>query len=164
MKILLYFLLFWLYVDTLKKNKYTVDINGLSVKIVCPVGSNKLTKNNRELSKDGKYTNYGFSSDDNGLYQCDDTFLYLHAYVCKSCTEVSLVMVIGILIADCLVTLGVSLLVYFGCKRKPARSNEITPGGRNRGNKERPPPVPHPDYEPLQKGRQVVYDGLNKNY
>ncbi|XP_073513155.1 T-cell surface glycoprotein CD3 epsilon chain isoform X7 [Phyllobates terribilis] len=31
------------------------------------------------------------------------------------------------------------------------------------GNKELPPPVPNPDYEPIQKKRQEVYDGLNQN-
>nr|XP_033775178.1 T-cell surface glycoprotein CD3 epsilon chain isoform X3 [Geotrypetes seraphini] len=28
-------------------------------------------------------------------------------------------------------------------------------------SKERPPPVPNPDYEPLKKGQREVYDGLN---
>ncbi|XP_018418361.1 PREDICTED: T-cell surface glycoprotein CD3 epsilon chain [Nanorana parkeri] len=98
------------------------------------------------------------------MYTCDSKLLYLKAYVCESCTEVSIPLVAGILIADSLLTVGVALLVYFGCKRKPARSNEIAPGGRNRGNREHPPPVPNPDYEPLQKGKQAVYDGLNKNY
>ncbi|VFV31228.1 t-cell surface glycoprotein cd3 epsilon chain [Lynx pardinus] len=29
-------------------------------------------------------------------------------------------------------------------------------------NKEKPPPVPNPDYEPIRKGQQDLYSGLNQ--
>ncbi|XP_073458565.1 T-cell surface glycoprotein CD3 epsilon chain [Aquarana catesbeiana] len=175
MQFLLSFLLAWLCVGMsavsessggITGDNFEVKISGLMVKITCPAGATKLTKKGKqgELSTGGNYTKDNFSADDNGEYDCDNKRLYLQAYVCENCIEVSVLLVAGILIADCLVTLGVALFIYFGWKRKSARSSEMAPAGRNRGNKERPPPVPHPDYEPLQKRGQVVYDGLNKNF
>lgn len=175
MQFLLSFLLAWLCVGMsaaednsgdITGDNFKVEISGQTVTITCPVGATKLTKNGKDLNlfPGRKYIKDNFSADDNGEYDCDNKRLYLQAYVCANCIEVSVLLVAGILIADCLVTLGVALFIYFGCKRKSARSSEMAPGGRNRGNKERPPPVPHPDYEPLQKRGQVVYDGLNKNF
>ncbi|XP_077313016.1 T-cell surface glycoprotein CD3 epsilon chain [Lithobates pipiens] len=182
MQFLLSFLLAWLCVDmsaaednsdmsaaedNSDKYKFTVEISGPSVKIICPEHNGKVTKKGKsgDLSTNGEYTKNPFSADDNGEYYCDDNkHLYLKAYVCENCIEVSILLLAGILIADCLVTLGAAFFIYFGFKRKSVRSSEMAPGGRNRGNKERPPPVPHPDYEPLQKRGQVVYDGLNKNF
>ncbi|XP_040182840.1 T-cell surface glycoprotein CD3 epsilon chain [Rana temporaria] len=188
MQFLLSFLLAWLCVGIspaegdsstgdITSYKYKVEISGRSVTITCPPmkeneeekkkEERKLTKKGKaaKLDDDGSYKKENFSADDNGDYECGSgRHLYLKAYVCDTCIEVSVLVVAGILIADCLVTLGVSLLIYFGRKKKSARSSEMAPGGRNRGNKERPPPVPHPDYEPLQKRGQVVYDGLNKHF
>ncbi|MEE6518661.1 hypothetical protein FKM82_029780 [Ascaphus truei] len=82
--------------------------------------------------------------------------------VCDTCTEVSIPVVAGVIVADCLVTLGVALIVYFGCKNRAGRQRDggAAKGPRQRGYKERPPPVPNPDYEPLRKGQRDVYDGL----
>ncbi|KAM5132348.1 T-cell surface glycoprotein CD3 epsilon chain [Mantella aurantiaca] len=144
--------------------KFKVAISGLSVTITCPEGASHLKKGSKVLNTGNEHKIEQFSAEDNGRYECGKKYLYLNVYVCEACEDVTILLISSILIADSLLTLGVVVLVYFGCKKKTARSSEIAPGGRTRGNKERPPPVPHPDYAPLQKRNQVVYDGLNKNY
>ncbi|KAM3922914.1 T-cell surface glycoprotein CD3 epsilon chain [Leptodactylus fuscus] len=146
---------------------FQVQISGLSVELTCPTtGNTELKRNDIKIADVvGPYTLQNYSSDQNGLYSCGIYQLYLHAYVCETCTEVSPTMMISVAIADCLITLGVCLFVYMFCKRKPgqARESGFTKGAHKKGNKERPPPVPNPDYEPIQKRRQDVYDGLNQN-
>ncbi|KAG8569440.1 hypothetical protein GDO81_014412 [Engystomops pustulosus] len=146
-------------------NKFQVDISGLSVTIKCPKTGSTTLKFIEIVSKNTDiHILENYSSDKNGMYSCNNDFLYLHAYVCETCTEVSPVMMVSVVIADCLITLGVCLFVYMFCKRKPghARENGFAKEARKKGNKEHPPPVPNPDYEPLQKKRQDVYDGLNQ--
>ncbi|CAN2387873.1 T-cell surface glycoprotein CD3 epsilon chain [Pristimantis euphronides] len=153
-----------------EQHNFQVSISGLSVDITCPTshsGIEQLKKDNKPVGArkdDGKFTLDNYSPDNNGLYSCGSDHLYLHAYVCETCTEVSIMMVACVVIADCLITIGVCLFVYMFCKRKPgpARDSGYT-GARKKGNNERPPPVPNPDYEPIQKRRQDVYDGLNHN-
>lgn len=147
---------------------FKVYISGLSVEITCPKnGPTTLKKGDSEskLEQHGSHKLENYSSDKNGLYDCNGDYLYLHAYVCETCTEVTVTMMACVVIADCLITIGVCVTVYMFCKRKPGevRENGFTKGARTKGNKERPPPVPNPDYEPIQKRRQDVYDGLNQN-
>ncbi|KAM9031185.1 T-cell surface glycoprotein CD3 epsilon chain isoform 2-T2 [Sarcophilus harrisii] len=88
-------------------------------------------------------------------------------YICDGCMEVEVLMVAGIIIADVFITLGVLLLVYYWSKARKAKAKAagrgVSAGGRTRGaNKERPPPVPNPDYEPIRKGQRDLYAGLNQ--
>ncbi|XP_073513150.1 T-cell surface glycoprotein CD3 epsilon chain isoform X2 [Phyllobates terribilis] len=156
--------------DEDRDHKFQVDITGLVVTITCPSGQNyiddKEKKNQKTLNENkNQKILENYSSDKNGLHKCNHDFLYLHAYVCETCTEVSFLMVASVVIADCLITIGVCVFVYMFCKKKPAqtRENGFAKGARKKGNKELPPPVPNPDYEPIQKKRQEVYDGLNQN-
>ncbi|XP_066462132.1 T-cell surface glycoprotein CD3 epsilon chain isoform X2 [Eleutherodactylus coqui] len=149
-----------------EKHSFQVSISGRSVEVTCPKAG-PLQKDRKDVGTENsglQYTLRNYSSGDNGLYSCGSDYLYLHAYVCDACTEVSPTMVACAVIADCLITVGVCIFVYMFCKRKPAQGRDggFT-GGRKKGNKERPPPVPNPDYEPIQKRRQDVYDGLNHN-
>ncbi|KAM8927697.1 T-cell surface glycoprotein CD3 epsilon chain [Pelodytes ibericus] len=161
-------------------HKFVVSVSHRTVYITCPTnleGSSTLEK--YQGSQNYKSTNdthelKEYDESKNGIYQCfkdesskkSSEYLYLMAYVCDNCVEVSVPVVAGILFADCLVTLGVALIIYFGCKKKSGlpRDGGISNGGRNRGNKEGPPPVPNPDYEPIKKGKQDVYDGLDRRF
>ncbi|CAJ0930440.1 unnamed protein product, partial [Ranitomeya imitator] len=144
--------------DTIADHNFQVDITGLTVTITCPSGQHFKDNQHQKILEN-------YSSDKNGIYKCSNDFLYLHAYVCETCTEVSFLMVASVVIADCLITIGVCVFVYMFCKKKPGqiRENGFAKGARKKGNKERPPPVPNPDYEPIQKKRQELYDGLNQN-
>ncbi|XP_038610147.1 T-cell surface glycoprotein CD3 epsilon chain isoform X2 [Tachyglossus aculeatus] len=85
--------------------------------------------------------------------------------VCEMCVEVDLLSVAGIVVGDVLVTLGVLVLVYYWSKSRKGQATGRGAGttGRPRGpTKERPPPVPSPDYEPIRKGQRDVYSGLNQ--
>lgn len=111
---------------------------------------------------------------DNGHYSCYRSNsklhhydLYLKARVCESCMEVDLMAVAAIIIVDICVTLGLLLLVYYWSKNRKAKAKPVTrgagAGGRPGGqSKERPPPVPNPDYEPIRKGQRDLYSGLNQ--
>ncbi|XP_069470548.1 T-cell surface glycoprotein CD3 epsilon chain isoform X2 [Ambystoma mexicanum] len=94
--------------------------------------------------------------------------LFLKVKVCHHCVDLGFWTVAGILVTDILVTVGVSILVYYwskGRKRIPAPGGASAGGRRPRDyNKERPPPVPNPDYEPIRKGQREVYDGLKPQY
>ncbi|XP_075047553.1 T-cell surface glycoprotein CD3 epsilon chain isoform X2 [Mixophyes fleayi] len=167
-QILLSFLVAGLFVDLLSAedesagDNFKVHISGLSVSIICPkegtlkMGKQVISENRKE------HVVSDFSSSKNGLYECENEYLYLHAYVCETCTDVSITTVALVLIADCLVTLGVSFIVYFGCRRKSGGG--VANEGHKKDNKERPPPVPNPDYEPIRKGKQEIYNGLNRNF
>ncbi|XP_075695046.1 T-cell surface glycoprotein CD3 epsilon chain [Rhinoderma darwinii] len=149
-----------------QNHDFKVSISGLSVEIICPQeGATTLKKDKFISEKQEQHTLENYSSDKNGLYNCNGNFLYLHAYVCETCTEVSVMMVACVVIADCLITIGICIFVYMFCKRKTgqARESGFTKGARKKGNEERPPPVPNPDYEPIQKRRQDLYDGINQN-
>ncbi|XP_040281559.1 T-cell surface glycoprotein CD3 epsilon chain [Bufo bufo] len=154
--------------DFQENHNFQVHISGLKVEITCPKeGPTSLTlasKNKVVSSSKEKHELENYSSDNNGMYSCEDSYLYLHAYVCETCTEVSGMMVVCVVIADCLLTTGACLFVFIFCKRNPdqARESGFAKGANKKGNKERPPPVPNPDYEPIQKRRQDVYDGLNQ--
>ncbi|KAM4016561.1 T-cell surface glycoprotein CD3 epsilon chain isoform 2-T3 [Anomaloglossus baeobatrachus] len=157
---------FWTDTENSETHKFGVDIKGLEVKITCPTGADAdsiVKKGSLPINEEDMKR---YSSDKNGLYSCGaNHHLYLHAYVCDTCFEVSFLMVASVVIADCMITIGVCLFVYMFCKKKPVqtRENGFAKGARKKGNKERPPPVPNPDYEPIQKKRQEVYDGLNQN-
>ncbi|XP_069803266.1 T-cell surface glycoprotein CD3 epsilon chain [Dendropsophus ebraccatus] len=147
-----------------KKHDFQVSITGLEVKITCPEPG-ELTLNGKGIRNEAQeHILENYSSDKNGMYKCKNDYLYLHAYVCETCVEVSAMMVASVVIADCLITIGVCLFVYMFCKKKPGQVREsgYTKGARNKGNKERPPPVPNPDYEPIKKRGQDLYDGLNQ--
>ncbi|XP_073441361.1 T-cell surface glycoprotein CD3 epsilon chain isoform X2 [Dendrobates tinctorius] len=142
-------------------HKFQVDITGLTVTITCPSDqhfTDDEAKGNQKILEN-------YSSDKERFHYCSNYHLYLNAYVCETCTEVSFPMVASVVIADCLITIGVCVFVYMCCKKKPGqiRENGFAKGARKKGNKERPPPVPNPDYEPIQKKRQDLYDGLNQN-
>lgn len=110
--------------------------------------------------------------EDSGYYACytEDSrknYLYLKARVCENCIEVDLMAVVAIIVADICLTLGVLLLVYYWSKSRKANAMPVMratgAGGRTRGqSKEKPPPVPNPDYEPIRKGQQDLYSGLNQ--
>ncbi|XP_068098907.1 T-cell surface glycoprotein CD3 epsilon chain [Hyperolius riggenbachi] len=150
------------FTDEGNKHQFQVVVTGTSVNFNCPLGT--------DLKQDGKKDTIPMPLQNVtvGTYYCTDdsktAYLYFNVYTCENCMELSVSMVAGIVIADILVTIGVSFLVYFGCKRKSPRNSQVANGGRKRAmNNEHPPPVPHPDYEPLQQGRRQIYDDLNRN-
>ncbi|KAM8818402.1 T-cell surface glycoprotein CD3 epsilon chain [Rhynchonycteris naso] len=159
---------------------YKVSISGTTVKLECPedfaTENVKWEINGKKYDHDEHYLELeNFSEMENsGYYSCyksnskdDRHYLYLKAKVCENCIEVDLMAVAAIIIADICLTLGLLLLVYYWSKNRKAKAKPVTrrvgAGGRPIGqNKERPPPVPNPDYEPIRKGQRDLYSGLNQ--
>ncbi|XP_078538381.1 T-cell surface glycoprotein CD3 epsilon chain [Lissotriton helveticus] len=164
----------WVLVVTAGDPGFTVRISGSSVFITCPGTNPGAGKVN--LSKDGKpmkMTNPDtgehelkkYEEDNNGEYLCEvqtqNYRLYLKAKVCERCIDMEFWTVAGIVVGDLLITVGVVILVYFWAKgRKQSPGAGGAPARRTKDTKERPPPVPNPDYEPIRKGQRDVYDGL----
>ncbi|XP_014711076.1 T-cell surface glycoprotein CD3 epsilon chain isoform X1 [Equus asinus] len=160
------------------QKRYEVSISGTTVKLTCPenFGNELVWEINDQKSKEKDQTLVleNFSEVENsGYYICYQEssekthYLYLKARVCENCMEVDLTAVATIIVVDLCITLGLLLLVYYWSKSKKARAKPVTRGadvgGRPRGqNKERPPPVPNPDYEPIRKGQRDLYAGLNQ--
>ncbi|KAM9031184.1 T-cell surface glycoprotein CD3 epsilon chain [Sarcophilus harrisii] len=163
-----------------KNYKFGVYISGTEVTLTCPEKTNEeiiwkkndLTINGVDTDtltlKDSEteYRGHFFCKKKSGS-DTEGYFLYLKARVCDGCMEVEVLMVAGIIIADVFITLGVLLLVYYWSKARKAKAKAagrgVSAGGRTRGaNKERPPPVPNPDYEPIRKGQRDLYAGLNQ--
>ncbi|XP_077633432.1 T-cell surface glycoprotein CD3 epsilon chain [Crocuta crocuta] len=160
--------------------RYGVSISGDLVELTCPEDlrgdSIKWEKDGKDLpnQNDEQLRLEEFSETENsGYYACytsssqEKSYLYLKARVCKNCVEVDLMAVVAIIVVDVCFTLGLLLIVYYWSKNRKANSMTVMrgtgAGGRPRGqNKERPPPVPNPDYEPIRKGHQDLYSGLNQ--
>ncbi|XP_045139548.1 T-cell surface glycoprotein CD3 epsilon chain [Echinops telfairi] len=160
--------------------KFKVSISGTTVLLTCPEDDDAEVKWEKDgvLLKDRNENLLelkDFSeAEDSGYYVCSknppDTkhYLYLKARVCENCMEVDLMVVVAIIIADICFTLGLLLIVYYWSKNRKAKAKPVVrgtagAGGRPKGqNKERPPPVPNPDYEPIRKGQRDVYAGLNQ--
>lgn len=165
----------WVSVVTAGGPEFTVRISGSSVFIACPEPNNIANADKVILTKDGKtltmtkdtreYNLKKYEEDDNGEYLCrvetNIYRLYLKAKVCERCIDMEFWTVAGIVVGDLLVTVGVVILVHFWAKgRKQSPGTGGAPGRRTKDTKERPPPVPNPDYEPIRKGQRDVYDGL----
>ncbi|XP_006890948.1 PREDICTED: T-cell surface glycoprotein CD3 epsilon chain [Elephantulus edwardii] len=162
--------------DDNENHEYKISISGKTVTLECPLsGEIKWEKNGKTLgSSEPVYTMVDFSEVDNsGCYACYNNendkkyFLYLKARVCENCLELDPLVVIAIVIVDVCITLGLLLVVYYWSKNRKAKSKPVTrgaaSGGRPRGQKkEKPPPVPNPDYEPIRKGQRDLYAGLNQ--
>ncbi|XP_006834049.1 PREDICTED: T-cell surface glycoprotein CD3 epsilon chain [Chrysochloris asiatica] len=160
--------------------KYEISISGTNVVLKCPEESSehggiKWLKNDKPLdSNEQQLKLENFSEMENsGYYSCyvnqeKKHHLYLKARVCENCMEVNLKAIVGIVIADICITLGLLLLVYYWSKNRKAKAKPVMRGTAGTGNrprgpkKERPPPVPNPDYEPIRKGQQDLYAGLNQ--
>ncbi|XP_053546026.1 T-cell surface glycoprotein CD3 epsilon chain [Bombina bombina] len=152
---------------------FQVSISGRSVKITCPDNNGYFLTDNNGKSYSNKESFLSFENYDdmsNGIYSCEANGIkrnfYIKAQVCDTCTEVSIPVVVGVLCADCLVTLGVALIVYFGCKQHSGQKRDggMANGARQRGKPEGPPPVPNPDYEPIRKGQRDEYDRLGPRF
>ncbi|XP_067603775.1 T-cell surface glycoprotein CD3 epsilon chain [Pseudorca crassidens] len=155
---------------------YKVSISGKNVELTCPEDTvpEEITwrKDDKPVSHfDKPLLLKDFSEiEDSGYYTCSKDKkhkLYLKARVCENCMEADLRVVATIIVVDICVTLGLLLLVYHCSKSRKARTAPVTrgvgAGGRPRGqNRERPPPVPNPDYEPIRKGQRDLYAGLNQ--
>ncbi|XP_015417983.1 PREDICTED: T-cell surface glycoprotein CD3 epsilon chain [Myotis davidii] len=160
--------------------RFKVSISGTRVEVTCPEDPDSeqikwerngvqltdqqeehlLIDNFSEMENSGHYTCYRGNSNNRN-------YLYLKARVCENCMEVDVMAVAGIIVADICVTLGLLLVVYYWSKNRKAKAKPMTrgvgAGGRPGGqNKERPPPVPNPDYEPIRKGQRELYSGLNQ--
>uniref|UniRef100_A0A8D2DTF6 T-cell surface glycoprotein CD3 epsilon chain n=1 Tax=Sciurus vulgaris TaxID=55149 RepID=A0A8D2DTF6_SCIVU len=160
--------------------EYKVSISGTDVVLTCPPmvqGQIHWEKNGHKISDENEEQLFlkNFSEMENsGYYACyadaqdkRNHYLYLRARVCENCIEVDLTAVVTIVIVDILFTLGLLMVVFCWSKNRKARSKPVTrgagAGGRPRGQKkERPPPVPNPDYEPIRKGQRDLYSGLNQ--
>uniref|UniRef100_A0A8D2DX58 T-cell surface glycoprotein CD3 epsilon chain n=1 Tax=Sciurus vulgaris TaxID=55149 RepID=A0A8D2DX58_SCIVU len=146
-------------------SEYKVSISGTDVVLTCPPmvqGQIHWEKNGHKISDENEEQLFlkNFSEMENsGYYACyadaqdkRNHYLYLRARVCENCIEVDLTAVVTIVIVDILFTLGLLMVVFCWSKNRKARSKPVTrgagAGGRPRGQKkERPPPVPNPDYE-----------------
>lgn len=160
---------------------FKVSISGTRVELTCPEDPDsepiKWEKNGLVLSNNEEehliLDNFS-EMKDSGHYTCyrgspenSRNYLYLKARVCENCMEVDLMALAGIIMGDIVLTLGLLLLVYYWSKNRKAKAKPMTrgvgAGGRPGGqNKERPPPVPNPDYEPIRKGQRDLYSGLNQ--
>ncbi|XP_054988155.1 T-cell surface glycoprotein CD3 epsilon chain [Sorex araneus] len=159
---------------------YEVSISGSKVVLTCPkeyddgdITWEKSFQEQREIKTATFTIDYFSEMEDNGYYRCYNAenkaknhYLYLRARVCETCLELGVAEVATIIIADLCITLGLLLGVYHWGRNRKAKAKPVTraagTGGRPRGQtKERPPPVPSPDYEPLRKGQKDVYSGLN---
>ncbi|XP_054448523.1 T-cell surface glycoprotein CD3 epsilon chain [Pteronotus mesoamericanus] len=162
-------------------NAYKVSISGTKVELTCP---KNLQSETTSWEKDGQSKSHYKGSHivlddfsevkDSGYYACYIStsrenlhYLYLKARVCENCIEVDLTAVATIIIVDICITLGLLLPVYYWSKNRKAKTKPVTrgvgAGSRPSGqNKERPPPVPNPDYEPIRKGQRDLYSGLNQ--
>ncbi|XP_036114582.1 T-cell surface glycoprotein CD3 epsilon chain [Molossus molossus] len=161
---------------------FAVSISGTRVELTCPVAPSTdpiewelngvkvpdeqedhlLLEKFSETKHNGYYTCYKRDSKEKRT-----NYLYLKARVCENCVEVDLVAVAGVIVVDVCITLGLLLLVYYWSKNRKAKAKPVTrgvgAGGRPGGqSKERPPPVPNPDYEPIRKGQRDLYSGLNQ--
>lgn len=165
--------------DSPPEKGYEVSISGTRVVLTCPEETETGTFNwekdgvNKPESKEKELILETFSEvEDSGYYACytdpsKKNFLYLKARVCTNCVEVGIMAVVAIIVADICITLGFLLVVYYWSKNRKANAVSVMratgAGSRTRGqNKEKPPPVPNPDYEPIRKGQQDLYSGLNQ--
>ncbi|KAJ1189983.1 hypothetical protein NDU88_006724 [Pleurodeles waltl] len=149
-----------------------VRISGSSVFISCPGTGSIVEKKDgnspptpKRNDETGEYELEKYEEKNNGEYLCVEGRksyrLYLKAKVCERCIDMDFWTVAGIVVGDLLVTAGVVILVYFWAKgRKRNPGTGAAPARRTKDTKERPPPVPNPDYEPIRKGQRDVYDGL----
>ncbi|KAM5317569.1 T-cell surface glycoprotein CD3 epsilon chain isoform 2-T2 [Glossophaga mutica] len=163
------------------RTSYKVSISGTTVDLICPKNGASETirweHNGKLKTHEGNHLTLEDFSEmkDSGYYVCYsksasekyDNYLYLKAKVCENCMEVDLAAVAAIIIVDICITLGLLLLVYYWSKNRKAKAKPVTrgvgAGNRPSGqNKERPPPVPNPDYEPIRKGQRDLYSGLNQ--
>ncbi|XP_055963630.1 T-cell surface glycoprotein CD3 epsilon chain [Sorex fumeus] len=166
---------------------YEVSISGSKVVLTCPkdywdqdLEDMKITweKKDEKQQDETSYTyaiNNFSEMEDSGYYRCyneknkgkgKDHYLYVRARVCETCLELGVAEVATIIVADLCITLGLLVGVYHWGRNRKAKAKPVTraagTGGRPRGQtKERPPPVPSPDYEPLRKGQKELYSGLN---
>ncbi|XP_074158355.1 T-cell surface glycoprotein CD3 epsilon chain isoform X2 [Sminthopsis crassicaudata] len=162
------------------QNEFGVYISGTEVTLTCPEKiSDEIVWKKNDITINGvdtdtltlkdsetEYSGYFFCKK-RSVQDTEGYFLYLKARVCDGCMEVDVLTVAGIIIADVFITLGVLFLVYYWSKARKAKAKPAgrgsSAGGRTRGaNKERPPPVPNPDYEPIRKGQRDLYAGLNQ--
>ncbi|TFK01959.1 T-cell surface glycoprotein CD3 epsilon chain [Platysternon megacephalum] len=157
--------------DSTAQTPFEVVISKTKVTLTCPsdlVSAIEWKKSKQQLPGGGKERDYVIEeyegSKDDGEYTCesksDSLKLHLKAKVCRSCEELDVLTVAGVIIADLLITLGVLILVYYFSKNRKRRVGGSA-GAHPRGQKMvRPPPVPNPDYEPIRKGQREVYSGL----
>lgn len=147
------------------EDEFIVEISGTTVTITCPVSGDEIKWTPAgKKAVDNKYIIENHDSSPlNVTCQGNDNkqrAMYLNAKVCTNCEELDTLTVIGIIIADLLITLGVLILVHYFSKNKKGQSRAAA-GSRPRAQKmQRPPPVPNPDYEPIRKGQREVYAGL----
>ncbi|NXJ10349.1 CD3E protein, partial [Odontophorus gujanensis] len=146
---------------------FVVEISGTTVTITCPLsGDNikweptgKKIINNKYVVEDHDSSPLSLTCMENEDNK-NKRALYLNARVCPNCEELDTLAVIGIIIADLLITLGILILVHYCSKNKRGQTSAGA-GRRPQAQKmQRPPPVPNPDYEPIRKGQREVYAGL----
>ncbi|XP_029768767.1 T-cell surface glycoprotein CD3 epsilon chain [Terrapene carolina triunguis] len=149
--------------------EFRVVISKTKVTLTCPVPPDtEWKRNEKSVPGAGKEQDYVIeeyeSSKHDGEYTCmsgtESLKLLLKAKVCRSCEELEVLTVAGVIIADLLITLGVLILVYYFSKNRKGRvggSAGVHPKGQKMV---RPPPVPNPDYEPIRKGQRDLYAGL----
>uniref|UniRef100_A0A674ILT3 CD3 epsilon subunit of T-cell receptor complex n=1 Tax=Terrapene triunguis TaxID=2587831 RepID=A0A674ILT3_9SAUR len=136
--------------------EFRVVISKTKVTLTCPVPPDtEWKRNEKSVPGAGKEQDYVIeeyeSSKHDGEYTCmsgtESLKLLLKAKVCRSCEELEVLTVAGVIIADLLITLGVLILVYYFSKNRKGRvggSAGVHPKGQKMV---RPPPVPNPDYE-----------------
>ncbi|NWU67842.1 CD3E protein, partial [Pterocles burchelli] len=146
--------------------EFQVEISGTTVTLTCPLDEENIVwelNQKKTASNERKYVIENHDSSPitmSCLAGSKKYEIYLNARVCANCEELDALAVMGIIIADLLITFGVLILVYYFSKDRKGRAG-ASPGGRPRGQKtQRPPPVPNPDYEPIRKGQREVYAGL----
>ncbi|XP_072210966.1 T-cell surface glycoprotein CD3 epsilon chain [Excalfactoria chinensis] len=146
------------------EDEFVVEISGTTVTVTCPLSGDKIEwEPAGENAVGNKYIVENYNSSPLNL-SCKESdkkhSIYLNAKVCTNCEELDTLTVIGIIIADLLITLGVLILVHYFSKNKKGQLRAAA-GSRPRAQKmQRPPPVPNPDYEPIRKGQREVYAGL----
>nr|XP_005988210.1 PREDICTED: T-cell surface glycoprotein CD3 epsilon chain [Latimeria chalumnae] len=157
------------------QEKPTVEVSGTTVTLTCPTDYIKWKKDDKELPKELSEANKleikNFNDDNNGYYGCSkessNHTIYVKAKVCENCVKLDVMALVGIIVADLMITFGVILTVYYCTKNRKGRGAPAAtpnrPKAYNKPRKEdRPPPIPNPDYEPIRRGQRDVYSDLKK--
>ncbi|OXB75939.1 UNVERIFIED_CONTAM: hypothetical protein H355_012907 [Colinus virginianus] len=109
---------------------FVVEISGTTVTITCPLsGDNIKWEPTGKKVIDNKYVIEDHDSSPLSVTCMENEdnknkrVLYLNARVCANCEELDTLAVIGIIIADLLITLGVLILVHYCSKNKRGQTS-----------------------------------------
>ncbi|XP_040903123.1 T-cell surface glycoprotein CD3 epsilon chain-like isoform X2 [Toxotes jaculatrix] len=137
--------------------------------MTCPQNGDWFKNEDSRLNVSTSYTEE-YNSETRGLYYCkykdendkeEKYYFYVKGKVCENCFEVD-TLVFGLSIAlDMVVTTLLMMVIYRYTKKKvPAAPTRSSTAPTRSGG--RAPPVPSPDYEPLNTRTKDIYAMMNR--